>query len=63
MEKCTSWRGHKYEGRYDKSQAQNTPEMEVRSGSLPEILEKYRRVTYVRDICVRCGHVIERVSP
>lgn len=65
MEKCKSWFGHKYEPRYSKSAVL----MEVTKLAVAacnstvgatDLMETSRAKTYERDICVRCGHVIER---
>lgn len=59
--KCTSWRGHKFEGRYDKGQAHMSANVRgCTVEEFAELLEQHRSVTYVRDVCVRCGFVIER---
>lgn len=55
--KCTSWRGHKFEGRYSKAFPKEKFEMD--GGSILA-LEALKNVTYERDICIRCGHTIER---
>ena len=51
--------GHRYEARYDKG-----PSQEFRctghADSILKLAEMHREVTYVRDICTHCGHVIER---
>lgn len=56
--KCTSWLGHKFSPRYSKG-----PSIfggKYTGGNADVIAEKYRPVTYERDICVRCGVTIER---
>jgi hypothetical protein len=62
MGKCTSWLGHKFEGRY--SQAPSSFRIEDSSGisaeELAVLANEYRTKTYERDICVRCGHVVEK---
>lgn len=58
--KCTSWLGHKFEGRYDKGPAAGKYHVTNASEAhIEAIAERLRPVTYVHDICVRCGHVIE----
>ena len=57
--KCTSWLGHKFEARYQKSAAK-TPSIGEARGNIVEILEAFRDVTYVHDICVRCGEIVRR---
>ncbi len=53
---------HKFEARYDKSEAKIPwDRLESFSGSAP-VLDRMRSVTYVRDVCVRCGETIERES-
>ena len=50
---------HRFEGRYDKGPSC----MASKGGSLKSILaltEKFRKVTYIYDICIRCGKVVER---
>jgi hypothetical protein len=54
--KCTSWLGHKYEARYSKTFPNGQFQME---GGSVRALEATKNVTYERDICVRCGHVVE----
>jgi|SRR5579872_6404153 len=57
--RCTSWFGHKYEGRYDEVPMPSTPErVEMVKANFDEIEDVYR--VYVHDVCVRCGDVIER---
>lgn len=57
--KCTSLRGHKFEARYDRRLG-NIPPTFKGYGDAAEILEKFREVIYVHDICVRCGAVVKR---
>lgn len=60
--KCTSWLGHKFEGRYS-----TTPPPENilagLEGNAPivvnELLKTMSAKTYERDICVRCGVTVE----
>lgn len=62
--KCTSWRGHKFEGRYSKTAAGGWPKFDTNSREMAaKVLDATRNVTYERDICVRCGHVIEKAQP
>jgi len=52
---------HKYRGRYDQSEIKLPGNL--RNIKMSEAgMEKFRAVTYVRDVCVRCGDVIERNS-
>lgn len=60
--KCTSIFGHRYEARYDLGKAEmphaNFKNMD--GESMSEVIEKFRTKTYILDICVRCGHIIEK---
>jgi hypothetical protein len=60
--KCTSWRGHKFEGRYTKGPATipSLLKVSIVVDSLASIYERFRPVTYERDICVRCGATVEK---
>lgn len=61
--RCTSRWGHKFVGRYSKGPANvplNTP-LSIVVDSLADIYERFRPVTYERDVCVRCGATVERV--
>jgi hypothetical protein len=54
---------HKFEARYDLSEPKfgEIPWSGMKSFSMaPTVVEKMRRRIYVRDVCVRCGKVIER---
>lgn len=52
---------HKFEARYDKGPV--AAEFQgLLSGYRLELMEKYRKHTYVRDVCIRCGKTIERLS-
>lgn len=62
---CTSWRGHKFEGRYSyKNPALQT--LFTQTGSIKrmtgEFVESMRDQTYELDICVRCGATVEKPS-
>jgi len=61
--KCTSWRGHKFEGRFSERPAGR---IKFDWGWDPywmtEVMKEHRVVTYERDICVRCGVTVERES-
>lgn len=51
---------HRFEARYDRGPCKlNKFEGHLTERRL-EFVEKYRQITYVRDVCVRCGAVIER---
>jgi hypothetical protein len=56
--KCTSWLGHKFEGRYSEFMP-NDRELEFQRGSV-DLVRAFKTIKYECDICVRCGHVIER---
>lgn len=61
--KCTSIWGHKFEARYSKGPAVGHGKISLgyaESEAVCDVLEAYRQVTYEADICVRCGHVVER---
>lgn len=54
--------GCKFEGRFDLSVP---TAMEIKGGTMAgqiAFLEASKAETYVRDVCVRCGKVIERAS-
>jgi Na+-translocating ferredoxin:NAD+ oxidoreductase RNF subunit RnfB len=61
--KCTSWRGHRFEARYDdfggldhvfKLESFNATEV------VAIINSRQKRRVYIRDVCTRCGYTIER---
>lgn len=54
---CTHWRGHMFEARYSTKLPREKIEM---TGGNIRALEAIKDKIYERDICVRCGHVIER---
>lgn len=60
--KCIRLLGHKFEARYDvgPAQAGNIRVHPFNEDKLPAILAATRPSTYLRDVCVHCGHVIER---
>jgi len=62
---CQSWRGHRFEGRYDKkNDSRFSFEHKDSTASICMLLEASRGGDfYVRDVCVRCGHTIERCKP
>lgn len=63
MPKCASWLGHKYEGRFTLEPASREMPGDMWALFPKEAKgasEASRRRLYERDICVRCGHVIER---
>lgn len=60
--KCTSWRGHKFEGRFSSEPAGN---LEVDRGTYRavQLLADFStKRTYECDVCVRCGHVVKPPS-
>ena len=63
-DRCTSWRGHKFEGRYSEGApvAQMDEYMLALQGTIaiPRIISASKPRTYERDICVRCGATIEK---
>ena len=55
--KCTSWLGHKFEGRYSSEPREgdfNKADAEGRS-AIDALLRMRVNMTYECDICVRCG--------
>lgn len=61
--KCTSWRGHKFEARYSTGPGRKLTEPEMWHAwpyDLTTLSEKTRRKTYECDVCVRCGHVVQK---
>lgn len=52
--------GCQFEARYDKSEPKVGIAVEYKGLAGGEFLERFRQVTYVRDVCVRCGKAIER---
>lgn len=65
LPKCKSWLGHKFAARYSAGAAVLPPNLKVSIAvdSLASIYERFRPVTYERDVCVRCGATVERPSP
>lgn len=57
--KCQSMWGHKYEARFDKGEM---PPLRI-EGMSGHSIESFCKLTYVHDICVRCGHVVKRERP
>ena len=65
LPRCTSWLGHKFEGRYS---SKGPPEgydlkltAKASTQAAKEALELLTSVkTYERDICVRCGVTVEK---
>jgi hypothetical protein len=56
-------RPHEFEPRYDKSAADISNFQKFSGYGVDQMLEKLRKVTYVRDVCTRCGKTIERSKP
>ena len=59
--KCTSWLGHKFQGRY--SHTETAGPLSSRGGEASHVIRaieaaKCRSDTYHCDVCVRCGLVI-----
>lgn len=53
---------HQFEPRYDKGAADIDHDKIVASAN-ERTLEALRPLTYVRDVCVRCGATVERQIP
>jgi len=63
--KCTSWLGHSFRPRYSMPPitaevAHKAMDRAKYSTSAVEMMEAAKGRTYVLDICVRCGHVINQ---
>lgn len=61
--KCTSWLGHRFEGRYSSEPLQydGDRKIDVQGVHAIEAIQRINStVTYERDICVRCGATIEK---
>lgn len=58
--KCTSWLGHKFEGRYSRTETQGETDFEGSRYAVIDAIKasKGRTSTYHCDVCVRCGLVI-----
>lgn len=71
-ERCSAetWftRGHRYEARHDLSACKSLEDIfggigEYNyKGGISHLLEKTRNKTYVRDVCTRCGNILERAQ-
>ena len=58
--RASSWlRSSKFEERFDLGPSEY-PGGTYEGGGLAYVLEKFRKKTYVRDVCVNCGKTIER---
>ena len=53
---------HKFQPRYDLSEPKIPWEQLAEISIGPSAVDRLRVKTYVRDVCVRCGEVIERDS-
>lgn len=58
--KCTSWLGHKFEGRYSLGDPIAIRARIAEAEALAMVLEASKPKTYERDICVRCGVTVEK---
>jgi hypothetical protein len=58
--KCTSWLGHKFQGRYSRTETEGTVEGKGDANAMVRAINasKGRTSTYHCDVCVRCGLVI-----
>jgi hypothetical protein len=60
--RCTSWLGHKFEGRYSKVRLGDI-ELSVAAGITPALVDALTdKTTYERDICTRCGVTVEKAT-
>lgn len=62
MSRCeNSWFGrHKFEARYDLGPADLSRFESISGRGAGSFMEKLRQKTYVHDVCVRCGALVER---
>ncbi len=51
---------HRFEARYDKGPADLGQFTELRGAGITPLAETMRKITYARDVCVKCGAVLER---
>lgn len=61
--RCTGWTGvHRFHARFDSEMPEGFKSGEYQGPALAylETLKLMRKETYVRDICVKCGAMIER---
>jgi hypothetical protein len=60
--KCTSWRGHRFEARYDDyGGLDGFAELKGSDTTVIAMMNaRQKRRVYVRDVCTRCGYTIER---
>lgn len=52
----------RFEPRYDRGPARPFGRISAEPATLTALAETRRQVTYVRDVCTRCGKTIERQS-
>lgn len=62
--KCTSWLGHRFEGRFSSKVPDNWggSSFDGTASGYAKMADAVRENTYECDVCVRCGHVV-RPSP
>ena len=60
MDKCTSWMGHKFQARYDIGAPDLSRFIKFNTENARDFMESMKPKTYVHDVCVRCGQVVER---
>ena len=66
--KCTNWLGHKYEARHSVLPLTTPPKFtdyavhSMTESTFLELAQLRAGSAYERDICVRCGHVVEKKS-
>lgn len=53
-------RGCRFEERCDLAPADLSAFTNIKGNGVGSFMEKLRRKTYVRDVCIRCGKTIER---
>jgi hypothetical protein len=61
---CKSWMGHKFEGRfsYESPGDLKLDGFRGTSAQYKTMVRALQNETYERDICVRCGYVIEKAA-
>lgn len=60
MEKCISWLGHKFVARYDLGARDLSRFIKFNTYDMNGFIEAMKPKTYVHDVCVRCGQIVER---
>lgn len=58
--KCTSWRGHKFEPRYSETPPTILSLAAVLESVSRRLIEALTVQKYECDVCVRCGHVVQK---